>query len=917
MPLKDNPFLKKDRRDSATKRDFRASPKPASATGKYEPEQLTEKVSAASPPPPPPAGPPPPPPPPAAEESAAAPPPPPAADEPAPAVDAAAARKAKQEAALEQARAMKEKAAKVRAANERLEAKRALVAQKAKEGAAAKAKAAAPAAAPPPPPEEPPAPPAPPPPHAEETPAPNAPETPANPAPAIVAETAEEKAKKSEAQKEQMNAYAKPKKALSGGRGRRASQIKAQKAKEEAVKSDGSESPTNGGGADDAGAAGVSFEIEADDEEQNTAAEIITRFVRFSAAVKSGKLGKGGGAMMAIRALTGSSVKPKSGRKKGRRQSFAKKDIRKSAYEGDQAEAGYLHKQSSGLRKKWVPRFFVIKGHYLNYYVDAKMAEIKGCVDLNEVEAVTQPDKEKLEMRIVSGDGDLRLRSMEEKEFNRWMGSLGKYVTDPSSQAAAEEEDAAAAAGIKTSLQLKDFSFNAARVSTLSQSGDVVVCEGYLRRNLAMNQESPKWSEAYFMVSSHYMKVYFDMTCTELIGVADLDELCECTMFTQQNMLELIFDKTFGRSEQITVKDSAVLQAPDEDEALKWQQVFKPFIYKFNARKNLSEEDFAAIEKRSERLDLNANKPKVKFFVGKAMPEDAYENKPTLLEGYLEVNASPSKNFKWVANYFSVSGKYIKQYDDMRMHQLTGVLDITTIKTCVFFGGQGGTGAGAGDDFTYLEMALENGIVQFHAPTRELAEEWKTFLLAFEVGMDPEMVAELAKREKMKEQVMDFYRTHQPDKVEQLSKDLDSLVDFYLTRRRLLNANLREKYGVDIDDAEALWMETDDPTELERRKNLAAVIITRAIRTRIAFKKGGNKALALLGNEQAKKKKPQRRRSMATKKQFRKSVYSGNTSTALYTRELSNITDLNKPTTKHPRPIRPIFAPMIYHNQPR
>jgi hypothetical protein len=772
-------------------------------------------------------------------------------------------------------KAAKDKAAKVRAANERVEAKRALVAQKAKEDAAIKVKAAE---APPPPPVHEPASGSPPePPSADE------------PTAVIVAETEEEKASKRKAEKEQMGVYAKPKSQLGGGRGRRASQIKAQKAKEEAAKTSAS-SPKEDAVSDEAVAAagGVTFE-EDDDETKNAAAEIITRFVRLSAAVKSGKLGKGGGAMMAIRAMTGSSVKPKSGKKKGRRANFAKKDLRKSAYEGDQSEAGYLQKQSSGLRKKWIPRFFVIKGHYLNYYVDAKMLEIKGCVDLNEVEAVTQPDKEKLEMRIVSGEGDLRLRSIEAKEFDRWMRSLRKFVNDPAAQKEAEDEDCAAAAGIKSTLALKDFSFNAARVSTLSQSGDVVVCEGYLRRNLIMNQEKPKWGEGYHMVSQHYMKVYSDMTANQLVGVVDLDELCECTTFTEHNMIELIFDKTFGRSEKFAVKYSAVLQAPDEDEAAKWATVFKPFIYKFNARKNLPEEEFAALEKRSERMDLTANKSKVKFLTGKALPEDAKDTKhPSLLEGYLELNTSPS-NFKWVASYFSVSGKYIKQYDDIKMQQLKGVLDISTIRTCVFFGGKGGTGAGADENFTYLEMALDQGIVQFHAPSRELAEDWKTFLLAFEVGMDPEMMEEIKKREKMKEEVMDFYHTHQPDKVEKLQADLDDLVEFYLPRRRLLNANLREKYGVDIDGIEALWMDTEDPEEAARRKESAAIIITRAIRTAVALKRsGGNRAAALLGNEAAKKKKPARRRSMATKKEFRKSVYSGETKLEGYLEKLSS-----------------------------
>ena len=89
--------------------------------------------------------------------------------------------------------------------------------------------------------------------------------------------------------------------------------------------------------------------------------------------------------------------------------------------------------------------------------------------------------------------------------------------------------------------------------------------------------------------------------------------------------------------------------------------------------------------------------------------EASNADQPPLIEGYLEVNSSAG-GFKWALGYFAVSGKYLKQFEDLKMEKLKACLDISGIKTCVFFGGKGGSGDE--QDFTYLEVGVDDGVVQ-------------------------------------------------------------------------------------------------------------------------------------------------------------------------------------------------------------
>jgi len=51
--------------------------------------------------------------------------------------------------------------------------------------------------------------------------------------------------------------------------------------------------------------------------------------------------------------------------------------------------SGYFHKFTSGFRKRWVPRFFVLRSHYLTYYVNDSQARVKGTLDLDDLLSVS------------------------------------------------------------------------------------------------------------------------------------------------------------------------------------------------------------------------------------------------------------------------------------------------------------------------------------------------------------------------------------------------------------------------------------------------------------------------------------------------------------------------------------------------
>ena len=65
------------------------------------------------------------------------------------------------------------------------------------------------------------------------------------------------------------------------------------------------------------------------------------------------------------------------------------KHMRASMYSGDMLMQGPLSKFSTGYRKRWLPRFFALRGHYLKYFPDDKKTLIKGTFDCLELTSAT------------------------------------------------------------------------------------------------------------------------------------------------------------------------------------------------------------------------------------------------------------------------------------------------------------------------------------------------------------------------------------------------------------------------------------------------------------------------------------------------------------------------------------------------
>ena len=115
---------------------------------------------------------------------------------------------------------------------------------------------------------------------------------------------------------------------------------------------------------------------------------IITRFVRFAGVWR-----KTGGQNAAAGAFLTEQTKARAAR--GRRSSFAKdkSSFRASMHEGAVVVEGYAKKRSTGFRKTWQARFFVVEGHYLKYFGDERKAEMKGAVDLNDLQSCLRADE--------------------------------------------------------------------------------------------------------------------------------------------------------------------------------------------------------------------------------------------------------------------------------------------------------------------------------------------------------------------------------------------------------------------------------------------------------------------------------------------------------------------------------------------
>ena len=95
---------------------------------------------------------------------------------------------------------------------------------------------------------------------------------------------------------------------------------------------------------------------------------------------------------------------------------------------------GELHKQaSSGMIKRWIPRYFEASGHYLKYYdSSATKDDVKGFVDMTDaVKVKVKGDKVKIDL----GDSTIKLRAKDESEASAWgdclTSQMGSDVAEP------------------------------------------------------------------------------------------------------------------------------------------------------------------------------------------------------------------------------------------------------------------------------------------------------------------------------------------------------------------------------------------------------------------------------------------------------------------------------------------------------
>jgi hypothetical protein len=120
-------------------------------------------------------------------------------------------------------------------------------------------------------------------------------------------------------------------------------------------------------------------------EKEDGAARRVTRFIRYAAAIKSGN----SVTFTAVFCLDTAS-KGGGGAKKRSRAVLKIRNApqRRSMYEGDIQIEGELKKfTSNGLTKRWVSRYFTIRGHYLKYYDNAEKTDVKGVLDLAEIQS--------------------------------------------------------------------------------------------------------------------------------------------------------------------------------------------------------------------------------------------------------------------------------------------------------------------------------------------------------------------------------------------------------------------------------------------------------------------------------------------------------------------------------------------------
>ena len=115
------------------------------------------------------------------------------------------------------------------------------------------------------------------------------------------------------------------------------------------------------------------------------------------------------------------------------RPAKTKTGFRLSVTAEEELIAGFLDKRSDGLfGKKWLKRYFVAQGHYLNYYEgrDTKTRALKGSYDLNALDTLELTGHCGIELRFGGSSQTCILRASTPDDSARWHSALAGFAAE-------------------------------------------------------------------------------------------------------------------------------------------------------------------------------------------------------------------------------------------------------------------------------------------------------------------------------------------------------------------------------------------------------------------------------------------------------------------------------------------------------
>ena len=170
------------------------------------------------------------------------------------------------------------------------------------------------------------------------------------------------------------------------------------------------------------------------DEIKHAAAMVLTRFIGYAAAINSGRMGSDAGGKAVAKAFGLNKKQPR--RRRGSAFAKGQKLFRASVHEGDIVMQGPLLKLTSGIRMRWVERYFEIRSHYLKYYDSRNAAyktgaKPKGVIDLLAVASVTMGTQVELLFEIKgSSDPPAKFKASTPELAQQWLDACARFI-DP------------------------------------------------------------------------------------------------------------------------------------------------------------------------------------------------------------------------------------------------------------------------------------------------------------------------------------------------------------------------------------------------------------------------------------------------------------------------------------------------------